>query len=156
MTTCASLSPTRSALTIAGCGTRAPTKSWTRTASVRISARSRKRTRKWRGASASCPKPASPTSRGCGRSNKPGTIEGGSVMKARVHISLKAGVLDPQGKAIGNALQALGFSGVGDVRQGKLIELDLTDTDPAAGRARVESILRRLLAHPLIQDYALD
>ena len=77
-------------------------------------------------------------------------------MKARVHISLKAGVLDPQGKAIGNALQALGFSGVGEVRQGKLIELDLTDTDPAAARARVEAMCRQLLSNPVIENYAIE
>ena len=58
-------------------------------------------------------------------------------MKARIHVRLKSGVLDPQGKAIGNALHSLGFEGVGEVRQGKLIELDLTDTDPVAARNRV-------------------
>jgi phosphoribosylformylglycinamidine synthase len=77
-------------------------------------------------------------------------------MKARVHISLKIGVLDPQGKAIGNALQALGFSGVGEVRQGKLIELDLNDTDPTAARARVEAMCRQLLANPVIENYAIE
>jgi phosphoribosylformylglycinamidine synthase PurS subunit len=77
-------------------------------------------------------------------------------MKARVHVRLKAGVLDPQGKAIGNALASLGFEGVGEVRQGKLIELDLTDTDPAAARARVEAMCRQLLANPVIEDYAIE
>lgn len=77
-------------------------------------------------------------------------------MKARVHISLKAGVLDPQGKAIGNALHGLGFSGVGEVRQGKLIELELADTDPAAARARVEAMCRQLLANPVIENYAIE
>jgi phosphoribosylformylglycinamidine synthase len=77
-------------------------------------------------------------------------------MKARVHISLKSGVLDPQGKAIGNALQALGFSGIGDVRQGKLIELELTDTDPEAARARVDAMCRQLLANPVIENYAIE
>jgi phosphoribosylformylglycinamidine synthase PurS subunit len=77
-------------------------------------------------------------------------------MKARVHISLKSGVLDPQGKAIRNALQALGFGGVGEVRQGKLIELDLTDTDPVAARARVEAMCRQLLANPVIENYAIE
>ena len=57
-------------------------------------------------------------------------------MKARVHITLKNGVLDPQGKAIQHALDALGFSGVDDVRQGKYIELDLTETDKAKAEAR--------------------
>ena len=77
-------------------------------------------------------------------------------MKARVHVSLKAGVLDPQGKAIGNALQGLGFAGVGDVRQGKLIELDLAETDPAMARARVEEMCRQLLANPVIENYAIE
>ena len=77
-------------------------------------------------------------------------------MKARVHISLKPGVLDPQGKAIGNALTGLGFDGIGEVRQGKLIELDLADSDPAAARARVEDMCRQLLANPVIERYTIE
>jgi phosphoribosylformylglycinamidine synthase PurS subunit len=77
-------------------------------------------------------------------------------MKARVHVSLKQGVLDPQGKAIGNALRTLGFGGVGEVRQGKLIELELTDTDPEAARARVEEMCRQLLANPVIENYTIE
>jgi phosphoribosylformylglycinamidine synthase subunit PurS len=77
-------------------------------------------------------------------------------MKARVHISLKTGVLDPQGKAIGNALKGLGFGGVDEVRQGKLIELDLADTDPAMARARVEDMCKQLLANPVIENYAIE
>ncbi len=77
-------------------------------------------------------------------------------MKARVHISLKTGVLDPQGKAIGNALKGLGFTGIGEVRQGKLIELELADTDAAAARARVEEMCRQLLANPVIENYAIE
>jgi phosphoribosylformylglycinamidine synthase len=77
-------------------------------------------------------------------------------MKARIHISLKPSVLDPQGKAIGNALKGLGFADVGDVRQGKLIELELADTDPAAARARVEEMCRQLLANPVIENYAIE
>jgi phosphoribosylformylglycinamidine synthase PurS subunit len=77
-------------------------------------------------------------------------------MKARVHVSLKPGVLDPQGKAIGNALQALGFAGIGEVRQGKLIELELEDADPAAARARVEERCRQLLANPVIENYTIE
>jgi phosphoribosylformylglycinamidine synthase len=77
-------------------------------------------------------------------------------MKARVHISLKSGVLDPQGKAIGNALKGLGFDGIGEVRQGKLIELDLAETDPAVARARVEDMCRQLLANPVIENYAIE
>jgi phosphoribosylformylglycinamidine synthase PurS subunit len=77
-------------------------------------------------------------------------------MKARVHVNLKPGVLDPQGKAIGNALQALGFSGIREVRQGKLIELELADADPAAARARVEEMCRQLLANPVIENYTIE
>jgi phosphoribosylformylglycinamidine synthase subunit PurS len=77
-------------------------------------------------------------------------------MKARVHISLKPGVLDPQGKAIGNALTGLGFDGIGEVRQGKLIELDLADSDPAVARARVEDMCRQLLANPVIENYSIE
>ena len=77
-------------------------------------------------------------------------------MKARVHVRLKPGVLDPQGKAIGNALAALGFSGVGEVRQGKLIELDLAETDPACSREQVEAMCKQLLANPVIEDYTIE
>ena len=77
-------------------------------------------------------------------------------MKARVEITLKPGVLDPQGKAIEHALSGLGFGGVGDVRQGKLIELDLDETDPDKARAHVEKMCRTLLANPVIERYAID
>ena len=78
------------------------------------------------------------------------------VMKARVRVTLKPGVLDPQGKAIGNALASLGFAGIGEVRQGKLIEVDLTETDPARARAQVETMCKELLANPVIEDYAIE
>ena len=78
------------------------------------------------------------------------------MMKARVHVRLKPGVLDPQGKAIGNALGSLGFAGIGEVRQGKLIELDLDETDPAAARTQVEAMCRDLLANLVIEDYAIE
>jgi len=55
-------------------------------------------------------------------------------VKARVHVTLKSGVLDPQGKAIGHALEALGFEGVGEVRQGKVIEIDMVEEDPRKAR----------------------
>jgi len=77
-------------------------------------------------------------------------------MKARVTVTLKAGVLDPQGKAIGNALHGLGFPEVGEVRAGKLIELELDGADPAAARARVEEMCRKLLANAVIEDYAIE
>lgn len=77
-------------------------------------------------------------------------------MKARVHISLKHGVLDPQGKAIGHALEALGFHGVNEVRQGKVIELDLIEEDPEKARAQAEEMCQRLLANPVIETYRID
>ncbi|NFV78792.1 phosphoribosylformylglycinamidine synthase subunit PurS [Magnetospirillum aberrantis] len=77
-------------------------------------------------------------------------------MKAKVHITLKNGVLDPQGKAVQHALGSLGFSGVNDVRQGKFIELDLTETDPAKAREAVEQMCKNLLANTVIENYTID
>ena len=77
-------------------------------------------------------------------------------MKARVHIRLKEGVLDPQGKAIGHALGSLGFSGVGEVRQGKLIEIDLAETDREKAREQVEKMCEELLANPVIENYDIE
>lgn len=77
-------------------------------------------------------------------------------MKARVHITLKNGVLDPQGKAIQHALGSLGFDGVDDVRQGKYIELDLADTDKATAEANVEEMCKKLLANMVIENYSID
>ena len=77
-------------------------------------------------------------------------------MKARVHITLKSGVLDPQGKAIVHALHGLGFASVADVRQGKFIEIDLTEGDPTAARAAVEAMCGKLLANSVIENYAIE
>ncbi len=77
-------------------------------------------------------------------------------MKARVHITLRPGVLDPQGKAIGNALAALGFTGVNEVRQGKYIELDLAEADAERARADVDVMCTKLLANPVIENYAIE
>lgn len=77
-------------------------------------------------------------------------------MKIRVHITLKNGVLDPQGKAISNALGALGFDGINDVRQGKFIELDIAETDEARARDSVDAMCRKLLANTVIEDYRID
>lgn len=74
-------------------------------------------------------------------------------MKARVHITLKHGVLDPQGKAIGHALGSLGFEGVGDVRQGKVIELELAD---GTTEATVRDMCERLLANTVIESYSVE
>jgi len=77
-------------------------------------------------------------------------------MKARVHITLKNGVLDPQGKAVQHALSSLGFAGVRDVRQGKFLELDLTETDEAAARESVEQMCRTLLANSVIENFQVE
>ena len=77
-------------------------------------------------------------------------------MKVKVHITLKPGVLDPQGTAIGHALGTLGFEGVKGVRQGKYIEIDLAETDPETARAAVRQMCERLLANTVIENYAID
>ena len=77
-------------------------------------------------------------------------------MIARVHVTLKQGVLDPQGKAIGHALESLGFEGVGEVRQGKFIELELQETNPEKARAQIEQMCQRLLANTVIENYRID
>lgn len=74
-------------------------------------------------------------------------------MKMRVFVTLKNGVLDPQGKAIHHALEGLGFSGVNDVRQGKLIELDLADS---VEDAAVEDMCRKLLANTVIENFRIE
>ena len=77
-------------------------------------------------------------------------------MKARVLVMPRAGVLDPQGKAVAQALAGLGFEGVEAARQGKVIELELAETDPAAARAALAAMCERLLANPVIEDYAIE
>ena len=74
-------------------------------------------------------------------------------MKATIYISLKNGVLDPQGKAIENALGQLGFNGVNNVRQGKMIELDLADTDATKARKRLQEMCEKLLANSVIENF---
>jgi phosphoribosylformylglycinamidine synthase subunit PurS len=77
-------------------------------------------------------------------------------VKARVHVSLKSGVLDPQGKAIGNALASLGFTGIGEVRQGKLIEIEIDESDALKAREKVEKMCQELLANPVIENYDIE
>ncbi len=77
-------------------------------------------------------------------------------MKARVHVTLKEGVLDPQGKAIANALAALGFDGVHGVRQGKYIEIDVDETDPGKVKSAVDEMCVKLLANTVIEDYTIE
>ncbi len=77
-------------------------------------------------------------------------------MKARVTVTLKNGVLDPQGKAIQGALKSLGFEGVDDVRQGKLIELELATADRAKAQAEVTDMCEKLLANTVIENYRIE
>ena len=77
-------------------------------------------------------------------------------MKARVFVTLKNGVLDPQGKAIGHALNGLGFASVGDVRQGKVIDLELSETDAAKARDAVKAMCEKLLANTVIEKYEIE
>ncbi len=77
-------------------------------------------------------------------------------MKARIHVTLKNGVLDPQGKAIGHALAGLGFAGVGEVRQGKFIELELAERDAKRARESVDAMCRKLLANTVIENYTIE
>lgn len=92
---------------------------------------------------------ASPTSPQAAKAGAPALV-------ARVHVTLKSGVLDPQGEAIRGALAGLGFAGVLGARQGKVIELDLAETDAAAARTAVEAMCRRLLANTVIESYAIE
>ncbi len=77
-------------------------------------------------------------------------------MKARIHITLKNGVLDPQGKAIQQALAGLGFDAVEDVRQGKYIEVELAESDADAARAKVSDMCEKLLANTVIENYDIE
>ncbi|MEE8350750.1 MAG: phosphoribosylformylglycinamidine synthase subunit PurS [Rhodospirillales bacterium] len=77
-------------------------------------------------------------------------------MKAKVHVTLKQGVLDPQGKAVQHALEALGFGGVDGVRQGKFIELELTETNAKKAQSEVEAMCEKLLANTVIEDYRVE
>ena len=77
-------------------------------------------------------------------------------MKARITITLKQGVLDPQGKAIAGALHALGFGAVGTVRQGKYIEVEVAENDPERANAEVERMCEQLLANTIIENYAYE
>ena len=77
-------------------------------------------------------------------------------MKATVTVMLKHGVLDPQGKAIGQALHNLGFASVGEVRAGKVIELELAETDAERARTLADEMARRLLANTVIESYRVE
>ena len=77
-------------------------------------------------------------------------------MKAKIRVTLKSGVLDPQGKAIENALASLGFDGVSDVRQGKYLEVDLETSDETEARTAVEAMCQKLLANTVIENYDIE
>ena len=77
-------------------------------------------------------------------------------MKARVFVTLKNGVLDPQGEAIRHALGTLGFEGVEGVRQGKVIDLDLAETDAAKAEAAAREMCEKLLANTIIENYRVE
>ena len=78
-------------------------------------------------------------------------------MKAKVYVTLKPSVLDPQGKAIHHSVESLGFTGVGDIRQGKYFEISLDGTtDESAAREAVERIAKDVLANPVIEDYRIE
>lgn len=79
-----------------------------------------------------------------------------SVIKARIVVTLKNGVLDPQGKAIEGALGHLGFDGVGSVRQGKVFDIELQAEDAANARSRLDAMCEQLLANTVIENYAVE
>jgi phosphoribosylformylglycinamidine synthase PurS subunit len=78
------------------------------------------------------------------------------LIKARVTVTLKNGVLDPQGKAIEHALGALGFDGVGSIRQGKVFDLEVDGSDKAKAEADIKAMCDRLLANTVIENYAVE
>lgn len=77
-------------------------------------------------------------------------------MKARVYVTYRTGILDPQGNAVARSLVALGFDDVAEVRTGKLIDIELRATDRASVERRVEEMCRRLLVNPIIEDYRYE
>jgi phosphoribosylformylglycinamidine synthase len=81
---------------------------------------------------------------------------GKTRMKARVFVTLKNGVLDPQGKAIGHALNGLGFESVGEVRQGKVIDIEIAERDEAKARASLKAMCEKLLANTVIEKYEIE
>ncbi|KQP50326.1 phosphoribosylformylglycinamidine synthase [Methylobacterium sp. Leaf399] len=77
-------------------------------------------------------------------------------MKARIVVTLKTGVLDPQGKAIEAALSSFGLEGIGGVRQGKVFDIELAGTDRAAAEATLRQACEKLLANTVVEDYAIE
>ena len=77
-------------------------------------------------------------------------------MKAKIHVTLKSGILDPQGKAIEHALETLGFKNAANVRMGKYLELDLNEKDKAKAEVEVKSMCEKLLANTIIEEYRFE
>ena len=77
-------------------------------------------------------------------------------MKAKIHVTLKTGVLDPQGKAIQHALAALGFDGARDVRQGKFFEIELNETDRSKAETDLDAMCKQLLSNTVIENYDIE
>lgn len=77
-------------------------------------------------------------------------------MKARVTVTLKPGVLDPQGLAIAGSLKALGFAGIGEVRQGKVFDIELSEADEEQARLTIGSMCEKLLANTVIETYTIE
>lgn len=105
-------------------------------------------------ASLGSPQPTRPSA--ADPAQRPQGPRGNSPMKARVHVTLKPGVLDPQGKAIAGALASLGFDGIGEIRQGKVIDLEIDGADQTEAREKVDAMCRKLLANTVIEDYAIE
>ena len=142
---CASCLPTRSARTIAGCGTPRPTRRWTRIVSAAISARSRRPTRKWRSGSAFCPRPA------------PRDLKGPELdaVRAHRHVMLKPGVLDPQGKAIAPRARPSRVRRRGRGAAGKVIEMEMAEADAEEARKEAEAMAEQLLANTVIESFSV-
>ena len=78
------------------------------------------------------------------------------MIKARIHVTLKSGILDPQGRTIRQSLETLGFSGVADVRVGKFLEIELDQDDPAEAEAQLKAMCETLLANTVIEEYRYE
>ncbi|MFM7842243.1 MAG: phosphoribosylformylglycinamidine synthase subunit PurS [Nitrospira sp.] len=78
------------------------------------------------------------------------------MVKAKIYVTLKSGILDPQGKAIEHALAALGFKNAGNVRMGKYLELDVNEKDKTKAEAEVKSMCEKLLANTIIEEYRFE
>ena len=86
----------------------------------------------------------------------PGLSSSDDLMKARVTVTLKSGILDPQGKAIEGALKSLGIAGVGSVRQGKIFDIEISDGDRAGAEALLKRAAEKLLANTVIENYRVE